>query len=437
MSSQIQIEETISNENSPLLQLQQKYPSSYVTRKIVFILFSLVLVNIGVWIATAVAFVNYPTLMGTAALAYTLGLRHAVDADHLAAIDNVTRKLLQSNGHPTTVGLFFSLGHSTIVICVSIAIVVTTTTIKETFGDFEKIGGLIGASISAAFLFLIGLMNTIVFISVFKTLRRMRQTGTFEEESIEEIMNSGGVLGRFFKPIYQFIDSSWKMYPLGVLFGLGFDTSTEVGLLGIAAVQANHGLPVWLIMFFPLLFTAGMALIDTADGILMLGAYTWAYINPIRKIYYNLVITFLSIVVAFVIGGIELLNIIGDKLELEGPFWGFFAMLGDNFGLIGYLILALFVGTFLIAKLLYRVLGYEELEHKFDERDEEGTSVGANNGKPAELELEDAAIFSALDRKLERYRKRRILHERAGRIPRPNTSSSSSDSSNHEQQKNN
>lgn len=339
-----------------------------IKRKIIVILSGLVLINIGIWVATAIAFRNFPALLGTAALAYTLGLRHAVDADHLAAIDNVTRKLLQSGQHSVSVGLFFSLGHSTIVIIASIAIAVTATVVKEKFGDLEAIGGLIGTSVSAAFLFIIGIVNCFLLVSILRSLKKLKRSGAFEEESMEDILNNSGLVGRFFGPVFKFIDASWKMYPLGVLFGFGFDTSTEVGLLGISAFQANQGLPIWLIMFFPLLFTSGMALIDTIDGILMLGTYTWAYLNPVRKLYYNFIITLLSVLVAFVIGIIELLNIIGDKLDLHGPFWDFFTALGEHFGTIGYLIIGLFVFTWIIAKIVYYCGGYEQLEHKFDQR---------------------------------------------------------------------
>lgn len=338
-----------------------------IKRKIILILSGLILVNIGVWIAAAIAFRNF-SLLGTSVLAYTLGLRHAVDADHLAAIDNVTRKLLQSGQHSVSVGLFFSLGHSTIVIIATFAIAITATAVKKKLGDLKAIGGLIGTSVSAAFLFIIGIVNCFLLVSILRSLRKFKRTGTFEEENIEDLFNNSGFLGRFFKPVFKFIDASWKMYPLGVLFGFGFDTSTEVGLLGIAAIQANQGLSIWLIMFFPLLFTSGMALIDTIDGILMLGTYTWAYINPIRKLYYNFVITLLSVLIAFVVGTIELLNILGDKLNLQGPFWNFFAALGEEFGTIGYLIIGLFVFTWVIATIVYKYGGYEKLVHKFDQR---------------------------------------------------------------------
>ncbi|CAG8556574.1 909_t:CDS:1 [Ambispora leptoticha] len=342
--------------------------NSPLTQKILLIMSALSLVNVGTWIACALLFRNYPGQMGTAALAYTLGLRHAVDADHLAAIDNVTRKLLQSGNRPVAVGLFFSLGHSTIVIITTIVLAATATAFEDRFGNIGETGGLIGASVSATFLFVIGIMNLIVFISIYRSFRHLKKTGSYKEENINDILNRNGLLGRFFSPIFRFIDASWKMYPLGVLFGFGFDTSTEVGLLGISAFQASRGFPIWLILFFPLLFTAGMALIDTIDGILMLGTYTWAYINPVRKIYYNLVVTFLSIAVAFLIGGIELLNIISEKANLSGPFWDFFSNLGDDFGTIGYIILGLFILTFILAKVYYKLAGYDKMEENFDAR---------------------------------------------------------------------
>ncbi|CAG8622860.1 66_t:CDS:1 [Paraglomus brasilianum] len=357
-----------SSSRTPLLH---RYDSRALKRKIILIFIGFVLVNIATWAGTVISFRNYPKLIGTASLAYMLGLRHAVDADHLAAIDNVTRKLLQTGQRSVCVGFFFSLGHSTIVIAASLAIAVTAMTIKDKFGDLETIGSIIGASISATFLLAIGIMNTFVLVSVYRSLQRLKRTGTFEEEDINDILNNSGCLGRFFAPVFRFIDKSWKMYPLGVLFGFGFDTSTEVGLLGIAAIQANQGLAIWLIMYFPLLFTVGMATIDTLDGILMLGTYSWAYINPVRKLYYNLTITFLSILIAFIIGGIELLNIIANQLEAQGPFWAFLAALGDHFGTMGFIIIGLFVITWIISVIFYRFSSYRELEERLVHQSEE------------------------------------------------------------------
>lgn len=265
--------------------------SRNVKRKVATIYTFLVIVNLIVWMLALLTFHNYPLLIGTSVLAYTFGLRHAVDADHIAAIDNVTRKLMQENKRPVAVGFFFSLGHSTIVVLASIAIAVTAATIQRQFPEFQKIGGLIGTSVSALFLLLIALINMVVLWDVFKTFQSVKRGGIYDEQTLDEFLNQRGLLGRFFRPLFRLIDSSWKMYPLGVLFGLGFDTATEVGLLGISANQAAQGLSIWSILLFPALFTAGMSLIDTTDGILMLGAYGWAYVKPIRKLYYNMTIT--------------------------------------------------------------------------------------------------------------------------------------------------
>ncbi|MEH2402228.1 HoxN/HupN/NixA family nickel/cobalt transporter [Nostoc sp.] len=318
--------------------------------------------NILVWVVALIAFHRYPLLLGTAVLAYSFGLRHAVDADHIAAIDNVTRKLMQENKRPVAVGFFFSLGHSTVVIAASIAIALTTTTIHNDFPSFEKVGGLISSTVSALFLLAIAAINMVVLWDVYKTFQSVKHGGIYDEQSLDEFLNQRGLLGRIFRPLFRLIDSSWKMFPLGFLFGLGFDTATEVALLGISANQAAKGLPIWSILLFPALFTAGMSLIDTTDGILMLGAYGWAYVKPIRKLYYNMTITLVSVLVAVVIGGIEALNIIGDQLQLKSPFWDFISKLGDNFGTIGYLIIAIFVFSWLLSTIIYKVNKYDELE---------------------------------------------------------------------------
>ncbi|MEH1978420.1 MAG: HoxN/HupN/NixA family nickel/cobalt transporter [Nostoc sp.] len=318
--------------------------------------------NILVWVVALIAFHSYPLLLGTAVLAYSFGLRHAVDADHIAAIDNVTRKLMQENKRPVAVGFFFSLGHSTIVVLASVAIALTASTIQKDFPSFQKVGGLIGTTVSALFLLVIAAINMVVLWDVYKTFQSVKRGGTYDEQSLDEFLNQRGLLGRFFRPLFRLIDSSWKMYPLGFLFGLGFDTATEVGLLGISASQAAKGLPIWSILLFPALFTAGMSLVDTTDGILMLGAYGWAYVKPIRKLYYNMTITFVSVLVAVIIGGIEALSIIGEQLELKGSFWDFISELSDNFGTIGYLIIGIFVLSWLLSTFIYKVKKYDELE---------------------------------------------------------------------------
>jgi len=320
--------------------------------------------NIAAWACAIVAFHDFPVLLGTAALAYSFGLRHAFDADHIAAIDNVTRKLMQEGRRPVAVGLFFSLGHSTIVVALSIAIAVTATALQNQFDAFKSFGGVVGTLVSALFLFGIAIANILVLISIYRTFQTVKNGGRFVEEDLNITLAKRGFLGRLFRRFFRLIERSWQMYPLGVLFGLGFDTATEVGLLGISATQASQGLSIWSILVFPALFTAGMTLIDSTDSILMLGAYGWAFVKPIRKLYYNLTITAVSVVVAVVVGGLETLNLIGDQLGLTdgGGFWGAIGSLNDNFGTLGYVIVGIFIGAWLISYLVYRANRYDEIE---------------------------------------------------------------------------
>lgn len=334
----------------------------YVRRKITYLYAFLISANILVWLITLIAFHNYPLLLGTAAVAYSFGLRHAVDADHIAAIDNVTRKLMQENKRPVAVGFFFSLGHSTIVVAMSVVIALTAATIQKDFPQYQKVGSVIGTSVSAFFLLVLAFINMIVLWDVFKTFQSVKQGGAYNEQTIDESLNQRGITGRFFRPLLRLISRSWHMYPMGVLFGLGFDTATEVGLLGISAASATKGLPIWSILLFPALFTSGMSLVDTTDGILMLGAYGWAFVKPIRKLYYNMTITLISVLVALLIGTIEVLSIIGDQLELKGPFWDFIGQLGDNFGLIGYFIISIFILSWIISTIVYQVKKYDDIE---------------------------------------------------------------------------
>ena len=315
--------------------------------------------NLLAWAWALVALHNYPVLLGVAVLAYTFGLRHAVDADHIAAIDNVTRKLMQEGQRPVAVGFFFSLGHSTIVIVASAAIALATGALQDRFASFEAVGGVIGTLVSASFLFLVAAANLFILRSVYQSFRRVRRGGTYADEDLNKLLEQRGLLGRLFRPILRLVSRSWHMYPLGILFGLGFDTATEIGLLGISAAQASNGLPIWSIMVFPALFTAGMSLFDTTDGVLMLGAYGWAFIKPIRKLYYNLTITLVSVFVAIVIGSVEVLGLLADKFSLSGPVWDFVAALNDNFGSLGYLIIAIFVVSWIASVAIYRISGYE------------------------------------------------------------------------------
>ncbi|MEA2779384.1 MAG: nickel/cobalt transporter (NiCoT) family protein [Rhodospirillaceae bacterium] len=314
------------------------------------------------WGWALVTFHDHPVLLGTALLAYGLGLRHAVDADHIAAIDNVTRKLMQEGKRPAAIGLFFSLGHSTIVVGLTVAIALTTVALQSRFEAFKDVGGLIGTTISALFLFAIAAANIVVLISLYRTFQSVKQGGELVEEDLDILLANRGLLGRLFRGLFGLVKRSWHMYPLGLLFGLGFDTATEIGLLGISAAGASNGLSLWSILIFPALFTAGMSLVDTTDGILMLGAYGWAFIKPIRKLYYNMTITAVSVVVALLIGGIEVLGLVAGKLGLEGSFWRFVASLNDQFGTIGYLIIGVFVASWLISAIVYRLKRYDDIE---------------------------------------------------------------------------
>jgi nickel/cobalt transporter (NiCoT) family protein len=324
----------------------------------------LVLANAAAWIWAFAAFRDHPVLLGTAALAYSFGLRHAFDADHIAAIDNVTRKLMQEGGRPVGVGLYFSLGHSTIVVALTIAIAATATALQARFEALKTFGAVAGTIVSALFLFTIALANVGVLISVCRAFRTVRNGGRLVEADVDRALANRGLLGRVFGRVFRVVDASWQMYPVGVLFGLGFDTATEVGLLGVSAAAAAKGLPIWSILVFPALFTAGMTLLDTADSVLMLRAYGWAFIKPIRKLYYNMTITAASVIVAVIVGGLETLNLIGDQLGLTdgGGFWGAIGTLNDNFGALGYIIIGIFLLAWIVSLILYRLGRYDEIE---------------------------------------------------------------------------
>jgi high-affinity nickel-transport protein len=322
----------------------------------------LIAINIIAWLWAIVAFRDHPVLLGTALLAYSFGLRHAVDADHIAAIDNVTRKLMQERKRPVTVGFFFSLGHSTVVILASVGVALATQLMNTHFNQFHEIGGVIGTLVSALFLFAIALMNAFILKAIFKSWRKVRNGGAYHDDDFDLLLADRGFLARIFRPMFKMITKAWHMYPLGFLFGLGFDTATEVGLLGISATQAASGMSPWSVMVFPVLFVAGMSLIDTLDGHMMLGAYGWAYMKPIRKIYYNLSITMVSVLVAVLVGGIEALGLIGDQLHLSGGFWDWIGSLNDNFGMIGYLIIAIFALSWIASIAVYKLKGYDQLE---------------------------------------------------------------------------
>lgn len=322
----------------------------------------LVPANLLAWLWALVAFRDHPVLLGTALLAYTFGLRHAVDADHIAAIDNVTRKLMQSGKRPLSVGLFFSLGHSTVVIVASVFVALAVAALQSKFAGFREVGGLIGTSVSAFFLLAVALANIVILVSVFRLFAAVKRGEHFIEEDLNVLLSQRGLIGRLLRSLFAIISKSWHMYPLGILFGLGFDTATEIALLGISAAQGSQGMSIWSILVFPALFTAGMSLVDTTDGVLMVRAYGWAFVKPIRKLYYNMTITLVSVIVALVIGGVEALGLIGSKLGLEGRFWNFIGQLNENFGSLGYLIIGIFLLSWMISVLVYRLKGYDDIE---------------------------------------------------------------------------
>ena len=320
--------------------------------------------NILIWLWALAVLGGRPVLLGTALLAFAFGLRHAVDADHIAAIDNVTRKLMQQGQRPVGVGFFFSLGHSAIVVLMSIGVAFAASAFTSRFDSMKEVGGVISTSVSALFLFAIAIFNIIVLMSIYRTFQAVKRGKPFVEEDFDLLLNNRGFLARLFRPLFRLVTQSWHMFPIGFLFGLGFDTATEVALFGISAVQASNGASLATIMVFPALFAAGMTLIDTTDGVLMLGAYGWAFMKPVRKLYYNMTITAVSIVVALVVGGLETLNLIGDQLGLTdgGGFWGAIGALNDNFGILGYIIIGIFLAAWIGSVIVYKVRGYDELE---------------------------------------------------------------------------
>jgi len=306
-------------------------------------------------------FAGRPALLGTALLAYIFGLRHAVDVDHIAAIDNVVRKQMQEGKRPHYVGLFFSLGHSTVVVLATLAIAAGATTLQSRFELFRDTGGVIGTSISALFLLAIAIANLAILRSVWSSFQRVRHGGRLEAGQLDLILSGQGFLTRLLRPLFRMITKSWHMYPLGFLFGLGFDTATEIGVLGISALQASQEMSPLSILVFPALFTAGMMLVDTTDGVLMVGAYGWAYVNPIRKLWYNLTITAVSVLVAVLIGGIEALGLLAAKFNLVGTFWLAVGALNHDLESFGFLVIGSFVACWIVSALIYRWKRYGDL----------------------------------------------------------------------------
>jgi nickel/cobalt transporter (NiCoT) family protein len=330
--------------------------------RIIAIYCLLLVFNVGAWLWAFIAFRHYPVLLGTALLAYSLGLRHAVDADHIAAIDNVTRKLMQEGKRPVAVGLMFSLGHSTIVVLGSAAIAGTALALQLRMDAVRSIGGVIGTLISAFFLLAIAIVNVIILRSIYRVFARVRRGEPYVAEDFDLLLGNRGFLSRLFRPMFAMITRSLHMYPLGILFGLGFDTATEIGVLGISAAEASRGLSFAAILVFPTLFAAGMSLVDSTDNILMLGAYGWAYTKPVRKLYYNMTITGVSVIVAVVIGGIESLGLLSGHFHFQGRFWHGVTRLNGDFGTLGYFIIGLFLMSWLVSFAIYKWRRFDDLE---------------------------------------------------------------------------
>ncbi|KAK4541298.1 hypothetical protein LTR36_008056 [Oleoguttula mirabilis] len=324
--------------------------------KALAIVLFLVAVNVLVWIACAIVLHFHVALVSTAILSYTLGLRHALDADHISAIDLMTRRLVASGQRPVTVGTFFSLGHSTIVIITSIIVAASSAAISDRFGAFSQIGSIIGSSVSAGFLILLGIMNAYILYKLNEQLRKAI-AAPIGQESLEFNFEGGGCMMYVLKKMFRIIDRPWKMYPLGVLFGLGFDTSSEIALLGISSIHAAQGTSFWLILIFPVLFTAGMCLLDTFDGAAMMSLYTSARLgkDSIAVLYYQCVLTAITVAVALIIGIIQLLSLIVNvRPDLTDGFWHGVIVAGDNYSIIGGGICGSFIVFGLLSVVLYR-----------------------------------------------------------------------------------
>lgn len=338
------------------------HASPAVQKRLFLICCILFVSHASIGIIVLLASSSYHMLLGLTTLSYGLGLRHAVDADHIAAIDNTTRKLMQEGKRPVGVGFFFSLGHSTVVFILSILVALSASFVQHSLPTFKETEALIGTSVSSLFLFLIGIVNLIALIEILNVWRHIVKHQSYTTHELHHHLHQKGFLTRLLKPILKAVSQSWHMYFVGFLFGLGFDTASEVALLSISAATGANSMPFLLILLLPLSFTASMAIIDTLDGILMLGAYGWAYVKPIRKLYYNLNITFLSVIIALSIGGVEALQILSGEFHWNGEFFRFINTV--DFGNLGYVIILMFAASFGLSLLIYKAKRYDLLESK-------------------------------------------------------------------------
>jgi nickel/cobalt transporter (NiCoT) family protein len=300
---------------------------------------------------------NHSLLLGMAFLAYTFGLRHAFDADHIAAIDNTVRKLAQQKKNPVGVGFFFSLGHSSVVFLMAVLLAVSVQWAQRELPQWQEMGGVVGTIVSGCFLLLIGILNAIILFDLKRVFLKLRK-GTYNEEEVEQLLLNRGFLARFAGPLFKLINKSWHVYPLGFLFGLGFDTASEVALLAISTGVANGALPLVGILSLPILFAAGMSLMDTADGVFMTNAYRWAFSTPLRKVYYNLTVTTISVLAALLIGMIELAQVFSEKFNLNSGGWHWIQNL--NISWLGYLLVVLFLLSWGISFVIWKAFKLEE-----------------------------------------------------------------------------
>ena len=323
--------------------------------------------------------------VGTGVLAYTLGMRHAFDADHIAAIDNTTRKFMAEGKRPMSTGFFFSLGHSSIVfgltLILGLGVRALGAQVKNSNSGLHHYGGLIGTIVSGGFLYLIAILNLIILVGIVRLFIQMRQ-GTFNDAELEKHLDARGFMMRFFGRFARSVDAPWKMYPVGLLFGLGFDTATEVAFLVLAGTSVAAGLPIWALLSLPILFAAGMSLLDTIDGSFMNFAYGWAFSKPVRKVYYNIAITGLSVFVALYIGTLELAQVLTTELNLHGGLWDYAA--NFNINSAGFTIVAMFVGVW-AAALLYWRLG--KVEQRW-----ERAAIAAQRARGENIDLHSAGI---------------------------------------------
>ena len=299
-------------------------------------------------------------LGGLGIVAYVFGLRHGVDADHIAAIDNTTRKLMQEGKRPCTVGMWFSLGHSTVVVALIIGLIFATRTVAANIPALQNAGAVIGTLVSGSILWIIGFINAVIVIGLYKIFQTLKQ-GKLNPDELENLLQNRGFMNRFFRPLFKLISKPWHIYPVGVLFGLGFDTASEIALIAISVgIGVSTSIPLYYVLILPLLFTCGMVTVDTADGVAMRVAYGWAFLNPIRKIYYNLTVTVISVLVAWAIGTLELLQVLSSELNLSGIFWGWLNTL--NFEMVGFGIISIFIVSWLISFGYWRHKKYDKLD---------------------------------------------------------------------------